>query len=46
MADYGVTYLTAEHQWNNEELLSCIDGKLKKNFSIKKFLFFKRNYDT
>lgn len=28
MADYGVTYLTAEHQWNEDELLSCIDGKL------------------
>ena len=38
MADYGVTYLTAEHQWNNEELLSCIDGKLKKNLFDKKIL--------
>ena len=28
MAHYGVTYLTAEHQWNKDELLSCIDGKL------------------
>ncbi|CAF4101838.1 unnamed protein product [Adineta steineri] len=26
MADYGVTYLTAQHQWNIDELLSCIDG--------------------
>ncbi|CAF0723441.1 unnamed protein product [Adineta steineri] len=26
MAHYGVTYLTAEHQWNKDELLSCIDG--------------------
>ncbi|CAF1425013.1 unnamed protein product [Adineta steineri] len=26
MADYGVTYLTAEHQWSIDELLSCIDG--------------------
>ncbi|CAF0762387.1 unnamed protein product [Adineta steineri] len=26
MADYGVTYLIAEHQWNKDELLSCIDG--------------------
>ncbi|CAF4233680.1 unnamed protein product, partial [Adineta steineri] len=25
MADYGVTYLTAEHQWSIDELLSCID---------------------
>jgi len=29
MAHYGVTYLTAEHQWNKDELLSCIDGKFK-----------------
>lgn len=27
MAIYGTTYLTAEHQWNKDELLSCIDGK-------------------
>ncbi|CAF1121848.1 unnamed protein product [Adineta ricciae] len=26
MAHFGVTYLTAEHQWNKDELLSCIDG--------------------
>ncbi|CAF2145915.1 unnamed protein product [Rotaria magnacalcarata] len=26
MAYFGVTYLTAEHQWNKDELLSCIDG--------------------
>ncbi|CAF3867523.1 unnamed protein product [Adineta steineri] len=26
MARYGVTYLTAEHQWNHSELLSCIDS--------------------
>ncbi|CAF0885381.1 unnamed protein product [Adineta steineri] len=26
MADYGVTYLTAQHQWNIDELLSCIDS--------------------
>ncbi|CAF1145140.1 unnamed protein product [Adineta steineri] len=26
MAHYGVTYLTAEHQWNKDELLSCIDS--------------------
>jgi len=29
MAHYGVTYLTAEHQWNKDELLSCIDGMFK-----------------
>jgi hypothetical protein len=29
MAHYGVTYLTAEYQWNKDELLSCIDGQLK-----------------
>lgn len=27
MANYGTSYLTAEHQWNKDELLSCIDGK-------------------
>ena len=27
MANYGMTYLTAEHQWNKDEMLSCIDGK-------------------
>ncbi len=26
MARFGVTYLTAEYQWNKVELLSCIDG--------------------
>lgn len=26
MVHFGVTYLTAEHQWNKDELLSCIDG--------------------
>ncbi|CAF4107813.1 unnamed protein product, partial [Adineta steineri] len=26
MARYGVTYLTAEHQWDKNELLSCIDS--------------------
>ncbi|CAF0913402.1 unnamed protein product [Rotaria sordida] len=26
MAHFGVTYLTADHQWNKDELLSCIDG--------------------
>jgi hypothetical protein len=26
MAVFGVTYLTAEHQWNKDEILSCIDG--------------------
>lgn len=26
MAIFGVTYLTAEHHWNKDELLSCIDG--------------------
>jgi hypothetical protein len=30
MAYFGVTYLTAEHQWNKDELLSCIDGKTKR----------------
>ncbi|CAF1601723.1 unnamed protein product, partial [Didymodactylos carnosus] len=25
-AMFGITYLTAEHLWNKEELLSCIDG--------------------
>ncbi|CAF5042784.1 unnamed protein product, partial [Rotaria sp. Silwood1] len=31
MAQFGVTYLTAEHQWNNDELLSCIDGITMNN---------------
>ncbi|CAF1449332.1 unnamed protein product [Adineta steineri] len=26
MARYGVGYLTAQHQWNEDELLSCIDS--------------------
>lgn len=29
MAKSGVSYLTAEYQWNKEELLSCIDGELQ-----------------
>lgn len=36
MANYGITYLTAEHQWNKDELLSCIDGNFsqtKKSFN-------------
>jgi uncharacterized protein YlxP (DUF503 family) len=33
MASYGINYLTAEHQWNKDELLSCIDGKFKKRFN-------------
>lgn len=36
MAHYGITYLTAEHQWNKDELLSCIDGK---TFTKKKELY-------
>jgi len=28
MVHFGVTYLTAEYQWNKDELLSCIDGRL------------------
>jgi hypothetical protein len=40
MAHYGVTYLTAEHQWNKDELLSCIDGKFFKFFNkIFAFIF-------
>ncbi len=27
MVRSGVYYLTAENQWNTDELLSCIDGK-------------------
>jgi hypothetical protein len=30
MANYGMAYLTAEHQWNKDEMLSCIDGKFDK----------------
>lgn len=29
MAIFGVTYLTAEYQWNKDELLSCIDGEFR-----------------
>jgi hypothetical protein len=44
MAHFGITYLTAEHQWNKDELLSCIDGKFKKKKNIQlgnNFSFFK-----
>lgn len=28
MGDRGRTYLLAEHRWHDDELLSCLDGKL------------------
>ncbi|CAF0866965.1 unnamed protein product [Rotaria sordida] len=41
MAKFGLTYLTAEYDWNNNELLSCLDGTLKKvNFEKKNFFIF------
>jgi insulysin len=39
MAIFGVTYLTAEYQWNKDELLSCIDGQFDDVTLSKKTSF-------
>jgi hypothetical protein len=41
MAHFGTTYLTAEHQWNKDELLSCIDGKFQQTIK-KTFVIFEK----
>ena len=49
MAIFGVTYLTAEYQWNKDELLSCIDGEFNEVTNdplIKKDFAFSRYHDT
>ncbi|UJR18241.1 hypothetical protein I4U23_005141 [Adineta vaga] len=44
MAKCGINYLTAEYQWNNDELLSCVDEITSHDMEIFKQCLFTRFY--